>query len=329
MQKVFVTGPDGLLGSNVVRELLLRNYEVIAMVLEGTTPATLKDIPITIVYGNITNKKEVEKFSRGCEYFIHIAAITDAWPTRGAHYFKVNVEGTRNAIDAALKNKVKRFIHVGSAGSFGYGSIDNPGDETSSYNSGKYVLDYLESKRLGQELVLEAVKKRNLPALILCPTFMIGPYDSKPSSGSLVIAVAKMKLPAIAKGGKNWVATKDVASAICNSLEKGNIGSSYILGGENLSFKDAVKRIAGALDQPDYPKLEMPDVIIKAIGFLGSLAGRISGKTPKISYTMALIACEGHYFDHTKAINELDMPQTPLEEAVKELKAWFEENGYL
>lgn len=329
MSKVFVTGPDGLLGSNVVRELLSRKHDVVAMVQTGRVPSTLQGLPIEIVYGDITIKSNVEKLSEGCDYFIHIAAITDLWPSRGAHYFKVNVEGTKNAIDAALKNNVKRFIHIGSASSFGYGTIDNPGNESTIYKSFKYKLDYLESKKEGREVVLDAVKNRGLLAIVVCPTFMIGPYDTKPSSGAMVMAVAQNKLPVLTKGGKNWVPAKDVAIALCNALDKGRIGESYILGGENLTFKDAIAKIASAIGQTDYPKFEMANAFIFGLGRLSSFAANVTGKTPKLSYPMAQIACDGHYFNSGKAINELGLPQTPIEEAVLELKQWFEEHGYL
>ncbi len=329
MAKVFVTGPDGLLGSNVVRELINRGHEVIAMVMKGRVPITLQGLPLEIVYGDITLKEDIILLSKGCEYFIHIAAITDMWPSLGAHYFKVNVEGTKNAIDAAIANQVKRFIHVGSASSFGFGTLEKPGDEKARYKSAHYKLDYLESKKIGQDAVLDAVKNRNLPAIVVCPTFMIGPYDTKPSSGAMVIAIAKKKLPANTRGGKNWVAAKDVAFGICNALNKGRIGESYILGGENMSFKIAVSRIAKALGQKDYPQIEMPNPIIKSLGWISEKIALINGKIPKLSYPMALIACDGHYFSPAKAIEELELPQTPIEEAVLELKQWFNENGYL
>ncbi|MCB8995372.1 MAG: NAD-dependent epimerase/dehydratase family protein [Bacteroidales bacterium] len=329
MPKVFVTGPDGLLGSNIVRELISRNYNVVALVLKGVEPHTLSGLPIDIVYGDVTDLESLVNLSKGCEYFIHIAAVTDTWPSRGAHYFKVNVEGTRNAIEAALRNKVKRFVHVGSASSFGYGSFSEPGDESSAFKSHKYKLDYINSKKDGQNLVNEAIIKRALPGIIVCPTFMIGPYDAKPSSGALVIAIAKNKLPGLASGGKNWVAVKDVAVASCNALTMGKVGSSYILGGENIPYKDAVKRIAAALGQKSHPTIVVPDFLLKFVGWLGSVIARFSSRPPGISFAQALIACDNHYFSNEKAVKELNMPFTPLETAVVELRDWFKENGYL
>ncbi len=329
MNRVFVTGPDGLLGSNLIRELVARNYEVVAMIQRSRNPVTLNGLPIKKVYGDITSLQDVEELSRGCDYFIHVAALTDLWPSRKGMHYPINVEGTKCVIHAVIKNKIKRLIHVGSASSFGFGPLDNPGNEATSYKSYKYRLDYLESKREAQLLVQEAVKQDGLPAIIVCPTFMIGPYDLKPSSGALVLALAKGKLPALPGGGKNWVAVKDVAIAICNSLNMGTIGESYILGGENLSYKDAVQRMGKALGIRNYPKFIMPDILLKTIGAFSSAFAGLTKRPPKLSYPMARVACDHHYFSPQKAVKELNMPQTKLETATLELYAWFKENNYL
>ncbi len=329
MSKVFVTGPDGVLGSNIVRELLSRNYEVRVLVYGPREPITLKDLPIEIVQGDITNKEQIIELSKGCDYFINVAAITDMWPTRGQIYFKINVKGTENAIEAVLQNKIKRLVHVGSASSFGYGTIDNPGNETTPFKSAKYKVDYIESKKQGQEKVIEAVKEKGLDAVVVCPTFMIGPYDSKPSSGTMIIAIAKAELPAYSSGGKNWVYVKDVAVGVCNALTMGRKGEAYILGGENLTYVDAVKRIAAACGQTKLPKFVVPKFLLIFIGWLGTVAAAITGKPPKLTINLAKIACDGHYFSPQKAIDELKMPQTPIEVGVKEAQKWFIENKYL
>lgn len=329
MSKVFVTGPDGLLGSNIVRELLSRNYEVKVLVFGSHEPITLKGLPIEIVQGDITNREQVIELSKGCDYFINAAAITDLWPARGAIYFRINVKGTENVIEAVLVNKMKRLVHVGSASSFGYGTIENPGDETTPFKSAKYKVDYIESKKLGQEKVLEAVKEKGLPALVVCPTFMMGPYDSKPSSGAMIIAIIQGKMPAFSSGGKNWVYVKDVSKGICNALTMGREGEAYILGGENLSYVDAVKRIAKAVGQKNPPRFVVPNVLLKLFGVMGTLSGAITKKAPKISINLAMLACDAHYFSPKKAVEELQMPQTPIEVGVKEAHQWFIENGYL
>lgn len=329
MERVFVTGPDGLLGSNLVRELIARDYEVTAMIQKGKEPMTLNKLPVKKVVGDITSPEEVKNLSKGFDYFMHVAALTDMWPSRGGNHFLINVEGTKNVINAAMENGIKRLIHVGSASSFGFGCLTNPGDEVSPYKSFKYNLDYMDSKQKAHQLVAQAVKKDNLPALIVCPTFMIGPYDARPSSGALVLALAKKKLPFLPSGGKNWAYVKDVAVASCNALTQGRIGESYILGGENLSYKDAVRRMADAMDLKYCPQVVMPDFIMKTIGFFGSTISPLTQKPPKLSYSMACVACDHHYFSSEKAIRELSLPQTPIELATQELHNWFIENRYL
>lgn len=329
MSKIFLTGPDGLLGSNIVRELLSRNYELRVMLYHRREPITLVGLPIEIVYGDITDKDALIELSKGCDYFINVAAITDMWPSRGENYFRINVKGAENAIEAVLHNKMKRLVHVGSASSFGYGTMENPGNEESAFRSAKYKVDYIDSKREGQMKVMQAVKERGLDAVVVCPTFMIGPYDSKPSSGTMIIAIIKGQMPAFSSGGKNWVYVKDVAVGVCNALTMGRSGEAYILGGENLTYVDAVRRIAAAVGQTKIPRFVVPDFILKCVGFFGSMKGAITKKTPGLTINLASIACDGHYFSPKKAIDELKIPQTPIEVGVKEAVEWFREHKYL
>jgi dihydroflavonol-4-reductase len=329
MSKVFVTGPDGLLGSNIVRELLHRKYEVRAMLFHNRQPITLLDLPIEIVYGNITNREDLIRLSEGCDYFMNVAAITDMWPSRSPIFHKINVEGAENAAAAVLHNKIKRMVHIGSASSFGFGPIDNPGNETTPYKSAMYGLDYIDSKREGQLRIQEAVKTKGLNAVIVCPTFMLGPYDFKPSSGAMIIAIAHGQLPGYSSGGKNWVYVKDVAVAACNAMTMGRAGEAYIAGGENLTYVDAVKRIAAALGQKKLPKFVAPAFLLKLTGLLLSFISKFTKKPPKLTYNMARIACDHHYFSPQKAIDELQMPQTPIEVGVKEARTWFIHHDYL
>lgn len=329
MSKVFVTGPDGLLGSNIVRELLTRNYQVKAMVFGNNIPLTLSDLPIEIVSGDITKKEELIDLTKDCDYIINVAANTNVWPSHHASYFITNVDGAQNVLDAAIANGVKRLVHVGSASAFGFGSIESPGDESTPFKSGKYNLDYINSKKQGQELIQDAARQNKVNAVIVCPTFMIGPYDSKPSSGEVILAIANAKLPGIAAGGKNWVYVKDVADATCNALTMGRSGEAYILGGENLSYKKATERIAVALGQQKFPKSAYPNFLIKMAGAGATAMARITNKKPKLSYKMACIACDGHYFSSKKAIQELDLKQTPIEQGVLEAKKWFNDHNYL
>ncbi|MDX2250409.1 MAG: NAD-dependent epimerase/dehydratase family protein [Bacteroidia bacterium] len=328
MNKILVTGADGLLGSNLVRTLLARNYEVRVLIQRGRKVPSLDGLPLERMAGDVLDIKSLEDAVKGCNKVIHVAANTSVWPSRGEIYYKVNVEGTLNMIQVTQKSGIERFVHVGSASSFGIGSKAKPGTETDPCVSAKYGMDYIDTKVKGQLVVLDAVKKEGFPALVVNPTFMIGPYDSKPSSGAVVIAAAKGQVPGFTGGGRNWVHVRDVAEAIANALTMGKIGEAYILGHENLSYKEAITQICEVVGTKP-PRLTVPDFIIKTIGLAGSAWGQISGNPPKLTYPMAKVSCDEHYFSPAKAIRELNLPQTGLKTATQEAYAWFQENGYL
>lgn len=326
MKNIFVTGGDGFLGSNLLDVLLERGYEVTVMVQPGRSTGLLDDLPIRQVEGDLLNQASMISLTKGMDAIIHIAAITDVWPPQHPKYWKVNVEGTENVIEACLTNGIQRLVHCSSASVFRYGSKEKPGTEQTPGTGG--LLDYIDSKKKGQEVVLEAVKEKGLQAVVVNPTFMIGPKDSKPSSGTLMVNAVKGKLPVYTNGGKNWVYVKDVAVAIANALTLGRIGQAYILGHENLTFLEAFKIIAEVADCK-VPGLRLPDPILHTAGWLAGTAGKLFGFAPKISHPVAIIGSQGHYFSPEKAVNELDLPQTPIRQAFQEAYDWFVEHQYL
>ncbi|MCB0735167.1 MAG: NAD-dependent epimerase/dehydratase family protein [Flavobacteriales bacterium] len=328
MKRVFVTGADGLLGNNLVRLLLKEKYTVKVFLQSGKPMGYLADLPVEVSHGDILNYNEVASAMKGSQVVIHAAALTNTWPTRGPIYYKVNVEGTRNVIEAAKSNHIERFIHIGTSNSFGAGTEDALGHESNAFVADKYKLDYITSKYRAQELVLQEVKENNFPALICNPTFMIGPYDVKPSSGKMIVSVARGEVPGYSKGGRNFVYVGDVAQAVVNAIEKGTIGEGYILGNVNLSYRDMFAKIAGIVGETA-PKIPMPPVLVEAYGMVSGWIGTIRKKEPVINYPLAVISNEQHYYDCGKAVRELDMPQTPIEDAIREAVAWFNKEGYL
>jgi dihydroflavonol-4-reductase len=326
--KILVTGADGLLGSNLVRELLSRGHTVRAFVQPGRQQKTLAGLDIEKFNGSLVNKTEVENAAIGCHAIIHCAASTSVWPARSGVTNMVNVDGTRNILEAVKKHKIEKLIYIGTANSFGFGSKEAPGVEGNPYKSATYGLDYMDSKFKAQQLILNEVKENALPAVIVNPTFMFGPYDSNPSSGAMIVAVFKSKVPGYTAGGRNYICAKDAAVAIANALTKGRIGECYILGNQNLSYQEAFKKIASVVGVKP-PSIPVPSVFAKLYGLMGSLIGKLSGKAPAISYPLARIACDDHYYSAAKAVQELDLPQTPVEVGIQECFEWLKENGYL
>lgn len=325
--KILVTGPDGVLGSNLVRELLSRNYEVTALLEDGKPAPTLDGLPIRRISGNILNQNDLDQTIDGQDIVVHCAASTSVYPARSPQVNKVNIEGTKNVIESIKKHKTKRLIYVGTANSFGFGTLENPGVEGNPYTCRKYGLDYMDSKRAAQEIVLNAVKQDNLPIIVVNPTFMIGPYDSKPSSGTMILAIHKNKVPGYTKGGKNYIAAKDAATAIANAITMGKIGECYILGNENLSYKNAFELIANTIGAKP-PKIKLSNFVVKTYGTVNSTLAKIFNYNPAVTKELAIISCENHYYSPEKARKELGLPQTPIKIAVKECFDWLDQNGY-
>lgn len=325
--KILVTGPDGVLGSNLVRELLSRDYDVTVLLEDGKKAPTLDGLSINKLSGNILNQNDLDKAIEGKNIVIHCAASTSVYPARSEIVNKVNIEGTKNVISAVQKHNVDRLIYVGTANSFGFGDATNPGVEGNPYTSIKYGLDYMDSKRIAQEVILESVEKDGLPAIVVNPTFMIGPYDSRPSSGAMVLAIHNGKVPGYTNGGKNYVAVKDAATAIANAVTMGRIGECYILGNVNLTYKEAFELIADTIGSKA-PKRRLSNFMVKSYGSINSSLAKIFKFYPSVTKELATISCEIHYYSPEKARKELGLPQTPLKVAIKECFDWLDQNGY-
>ena len=323
--KIFITGGDGFLGSNLVRELIKRGHSIKVLVQPGRQTNTLDGLDIERVEGDLLNLDQLKEVARGSDAIYHVAANTSIWPSKSEMVNKINIEGTRNIISLSKELKIKKLIYVGTANSFSFGTKDNPGIEGTPYIAGKYGLDYMDSKYKAHQIVLDAVKD-GVPAVVVNPTFMLGPYDSMPSSGAMIIAVYQQKLPGYAPGGRNYICVKDAAIGIANALEKGKVGESYIIGNKNLSYKEAFSLIASVLDVKP-PKISMPKLAVLAYGKISMLIYRITGNKPVVSYPMAKIACDTHYFSAAKAVKELGLPQTSLEVGIKESFNWLVSNG--
>ncbi len=321
-----VTGADGLLGSNTVRSLLERGYDVGVFTQRGKRTPTLEGLPLKHYEGDLLDRASLIKAFSGYEVIIHIAANTSVWPSRSKASWAVNLTGTEHVLDAAEYVQANRVICIGTANSFTPGTKENPGDETTAFGCEKYHLDYIDSKYAALQLIRQRVAERQLPAIVIHPTFMIGPYDSTPSSGVMIIRLLQGKIPGYTNGGKSWTHVKDVAEAIANSVTMGEVGESYITGNWNLTYKEFFDIAAKELGVAPPNRF-----IANPIALLGGMAASglslITHKPPLLSYHMARVGIDGHYYNSEKAHKVLHMPKTPIEIAVRECMDWLIKNG--
>lgn len=325
--KVLITGADGMLGSSICREALKQGYELRALVLPNSRCTTLENLPLEIFHGNLLDEVSLEKAVKGCDAVINVAASTQIWPRRSPIIYKINYEAVVKLVGICKRHNLKRFVQIGTANSFGHGSPDHPGTEESVFMGNRYNMDYVDSKYKAQQFLIKEAGL-GFPALIINPTYMIGPYDSGPSSGKMIMALYEGKLPGYTSGMKNFVASKDVAVAAVNALKMGSPGACFIAGNENLTFGQMFQKACEVRQLPFRLK-RVPNGLIYAVGFFSSIWARISQKPPKLGFHMAQQATMKQCYNPSKARKILQMPSTPIEQAMEDCLAWWKENDYI
>ncbi|NVO86497.1 NAD-dependent epimerase/dehydratase family protein [Hymenobacter terrestris] len=325
---ILVTGANGFLGRHLVSELHGRGHAVRALVRPGTALPFPSEWGVSYVEADLARPATLAGAATGCGAIIHAAALASVNPARNPALWAVNVEGTRAVLAEARRAGVGRLVYVGTANVFGFGTRENPGDETRPYAGTRYGLDYMESKRAATDLVLAAVADEQLPAVLVHPTFMLGPNDAKPTSGALLLEIYRGKVPGYPPGGKNYVHVRDVAHATVNALHLGKVGESYILGNENLSYREALTLMADLMRVPA-PRWPLPAGLAQLYGELCSLQTRLTGRPGRLNAAMTAVANDGHYFAVEKARRELELPQTPVAQAITDAFAWFQAEQYI
>jgi dihydroflavonol-4-reductase len=323
--KVLITGANGFLASNVIRELMARNIEVRGMLREKCNEKSLKGLNIECIRGNIVNYYDVHSAIEGCDVVIHTAGDTSQLYTNPLPLFPANVNGTSNIVMAAKELNVQRLIFVSTANTIGLSAKKalKRNNISKYYQKSGYAL----SKLIAEEIILKETKIGNLNAIIVNPTFMIGAFDAKPSSGRIIIHFLKNKLALYPRGGKNFIDVKSAATAICNAIESGQSGNKYVLSGENLSYKEFLNLLNMVETRRSFNIL-IPSFLLIAAGLMGSLL-RIIGLKSELNYYNAKILTSQETISGENAENELLMPKTNVLNAIQDAVTWFKENGYL
>lgn len=318
--KILVTGANGLLGHSVVMELLKRKDSV-KIIVRSSRDIYFDLSLLEICIGNFCNYQQLKTAAVGCDAIIHIAAVTVPDLLHYEEYRKINVEGVVQILKVADELDIKNLVYVSTANTIGYGTEQQLADERFDlkfpFSKSFYALCKVESEKL----VGEASKKQNRHYVIINPTFMIGAFDPKPSSGKLILMGYKRWLMFTPKGGKNFVAVQDVAIAVCNAMTQGKNGERYLASGVNLSFKEFYnlqKKIVG------YKQLaiEIPDFLLFFIGKAGDFLRKMGIKTVICSMNLNQLKIR-EYYSNKKAKTELNLPETDLKIAIKEAIDWF------
>ncbi|MGS2738659.1 NAD-dependent epimerase/dehydratase family protein [Sinomicrobium sp. M5D2P17] len=322
---VLVTGANGFLGNHIVRILLQRKFRVIALVRPGSDIRSLNGLDCTVRRGELHNPEDIGPLVMESDYVIHCASMTSPNSTNLDLYKKVNLASTELLVKACEKHNIRRFVLVSTANCFTNGTIEKPGNENSGFMPWLRHSGYAYSKYLAQEHVLQKNREENFPGIVVAPTFLVGPYDIKPSSGALLLYALKNKILFCPKGGKSFVDVRAVAIATANALTMGRTGECYLLSGANLSYKEYFIKI-----QELTLRRKQMILIPKQLENIFGVACRIfpHQKIRLLKTHMRMLSLD-NYFNNTKAREELHMPDTDIDEAIKNSVNWFTEEGYL
>lgn len=319
-----VTGATGLVGNNVVRMLLDSGQEVRVLVREGCDPRPLQGLAVESCTGDIRDEAAVARAAQGVEQVVHAAATVQVGWTGLQSSRAVNVQGTRNVAQAA-REAGARMCHVSSVDALGI-SHDGPADEETPV-AGTVDCPYVVTKREAEAVIQEEVAL-GLHAFIVNPTYMLGRWDWKPSSGRMLLAVASGQARLAPPGANDFCHVEDVAAGILTVLERGKVGRRYILGSEALSYREAWSQMASVVGRGTPWGTAWKPVLTLA-GLAGDAVGRMLGQEPDINSASVAMSCLPHTFSHARAASELGYSPRPMREGVQDAWEFFQSYGYV
>ena len=323
MTRALVTGANGFIGANIVRDLLRRDVDVRALCRAGSDRSSLEGLPIEVFEGDIRDPRSLDRGMAGCSLVFHAAALYSFWVRPRRLIYDVNVGGTRNVLDAAVRAGVDKVVYTSSVAAVGHRPDGRPADETVVARRDDVIGDYKKSK-LEAESVAAAYAKR-LPVVIVNPSFPVGPWDTKPTpTGRTILDVIDRRMPAYLDTAMNVVDVEDVAVGHWLAAERGRAGERYILGAENVTMKDLVRIVAEFAKVP-VPRVRLPRVPILALAYVNAAFCAATGtrKPPRMTPDTVRMSAYPMVFDPSKAVEELGFPQTSAREALAKAVDWF------
>jgi dihydroflavonol-4-reductase len=325
MTKTLVTGGTGFIGRAVVVELLGAGREVRVL---ARHPEAVGGLTVEVAQGDLRDPVSLASAVRGCDRVFHVAADYRLWVPDPEVMYAVNVQGTRDLLHAAAEAGVARVVYTSTVGALGNPGDGTPGTEETPVSLADMVGHYKRSKFLAEEVVLDYARQ-GLPVVLVHPSAPVGPGDSRPTpTGRIIVDYLQGRMPAYLETGLNLVHVRDVAQGHLLAEEKGRVGEKYILGNQNLSLSEIFRMLAEITCIPA-PRVRLPYWPILALSYLDEFwATQVSHKPPRMPVAGVKMAKKFMYFDSSKAIRELGLPQTPVRQALQEAVAWFQEHGY-
>ena len=329
--RVLVTGATGFIGGNLARALCARGYDVRALVRPGSNTLTIDGTRVQAVPGDILDRESVRRAAQDCQGVFHCAAAYTFWSPDPVQVYRTNVEGTRNVLEAAQQAGVDRVVYTSTVSTVGLlpGSPrQDLGTEDTLLDPRHLVGHYKKSKYQAEQMALE-LARQGVPVVVVNPTAPVGPWDVRPTpTGKIVLDFLRGRIPAYVNTGMNLVDVADVAAGHILALEKGQVGQRYLLGHRNVTLKEVLTMLQAVSGRPA-PRLRAPFWLALGAGYADYLVeGCLLRREPRIPLEGLQVAKHPMYVSCQKAVQELGLPQSPVETALEQAVGWFKGHGY-
>lgn len=329
--RVVVSGAAGFIGAAVVRALLARGARVVALTEPGADEQNLDGLDVERICVDVRDADAVSAACRDARFVFHLAAMYRFWARRPQDFYDVNVGGTLNVLRAARAASCERVIYTSTVGVLGLDgtAAGRAADETSYADIAHLFGLYKRTKYVAEHEVLREVAQ-GAPVSLVLPTFPLGPGDRRPTpTGKVVVEFLNGRMPAFVDTTFNVVHVDDLAAGHLLALERGRIGRSYIVGGENLPMREFLAALAKSTGLPAPTKL-VPRGVALSVGALSQLVeGRILRREPSVALEAARMSTTNMMFSDARARSELGYLPRPATQAIAESARWFVENGYV
>ena len=322
-----VTGGAGHLGNVLVRELVARGERVRVLILPGEDTLSLKGLPVEVILGDVLDRESLDRAMVGVDVVFHMAAIVSITEAKSDLLHQVNVEGTRNVIEAAKAAGVRQLVYTSSIHALERPPMGVPITERLAFDPNNPAGPYDRTKAQASLLVKLAAEE-GLDTRIICPTGVIGPYDYRRSEmGELILSFIKQPINFLVKGAFDFVDVRDVAKGEILARDHGKPGETYILGGERIELKllhALVEKVTGKKK----PVITFPLPIALIVTPIAELYYKITKKKPIFTrYSLETIVSNSEISSEKAKVELGYKPISLAASMVDTVKWWFENLG--
>ena len=324
-----VTGATGFVGSHVARVLAEQGADLRLLVRSSSDPKNIQSLKADRVLGDLRDSASLERAIEGCDAVFHVAADYRLWVRDPEQMYLSNVDGTSSLLKAARKNRVRRVVYTSSVATMGFTSNGHPADENSPVSLERMIGHYKKSKFMAEQVAVSA-SGEGMDVVVVNPTTPVGEQDVKPTpTGRIIVDFLKKKFPAYVDTGLNLVDVIECARGHVAAFEKGRSGERYILGGENLTLKQILDKLAAITGLPS-PKVRVPYAVALAAGVIDEVVtGRMFGREPRATIDAVRMGKKKMFVSSAKAEHELGWKVVPVQDALRRAANWFQANGYV